>query len=435
MSETAVMRVARLRSPRALVAAIVVGLVAAALVVTPHRAEAAPAEGLACETSPTNTFDLRTYTGYIFMPDGNSVFMWSYGTAQGGFQTPGPTLCVEEGATVTVNLENTLAEPVSIAFPGMTDVQAGGQPAQPVIDGNGRVTSLVQPAPAKSGSTNGSVSYTFTADRPGTYLYTSGTDQAKQVQMGLYGALIVRPAGHANWAYDSVATEFTPGREYLHVLSEIDPALHLAVERRRTYDISSYRARYFLINGRAMPDTLAPNDAAWLPGQPYGGTVHVQPDDVALIRYLNAGMKTYPFHPHGDDQRVIARDGSPLISPSGDLSYEKFLIDVGPGQTWDALFEWTDVEHWDPVSNPVPVELPPLNDQLISGDTWFSESPYLGYQGELPVNVTSNNACGEYYHVAHSHALEQATNFGAAFGGMMTLIRIDPPAGCVSTAP
>ena len=41
-----------------------------------------------------------------------------------------------------------------------------------------------------------------------------------------------------------------------------------------------------------------------------------------------------------------------------------------------------------------------------------------------------NNQCGEYYHVAHSHALEQATNYGASFGGMMTLIRIDPPAGC-----
>jgi hypothetical protein len=64
-------------------------------------------------------------------------------------------------------------------------------------------------------------------------------------------------------------------------------------------------------------------------------------------------------------------------------------------------------------------------------ETWFSEDPYLGgAPGELPPGVVQNNQCGEYYHVAHSHALEQSTNYGASFGGMMTLIRIDPPAGC-----
>ncbi|MDQ1702977.1 MAG: hypothetical protein QOF57_2229, partial [Frankiaceae bacterium] len=76
--------------------------------------------------------------------------------------------------------------------------------------------------------------------------------------------------------------------------------------------------------------------------------------------------------------------------------------------------------------------LPPLTDQIVGPltDTWFSESPYLGDQGTLPTNLTSNNECGEYYHIAHSHALNQSTNYGASFGGMMTVFRIDPPAGC-----
>jgi hypothetical protein len=38
-------------------------------------------------------------------------------------------------------------------------------------------------------------------------------------------------------------------------------------------------------------------------------------------------------------------------------------------------------------------------------------------------------ACGEYYHVAHNHDLTQVTNYGATFGGMLTLIRVDPPGG------
>ncbi len=63
-------------------------------------------------------------------------------------------------------------------------------------------------------------------------------------------------------------------------------------------------------------------------------------------------------------------------------------------------------------------------------DTWFSQSPYLGEKNAVPTYITDNNQCGEYYHIAHSHALQQATNYGATFGGMMTLYRIDPPAGC-----
>ena len=95
--------------------------------------------------------------------------------------------------------------------------------------------------------------------------------------------------------------------------------------------------------------------------------------------------------------------------------------------------DWRDVEHWNALTNPIPTQIPAITDQLLVGtDTWFSESPYLGTKNALPTNITSNNECGEYYHIAHSHALEQATNYGATFGGMMTVFRIDPPAGCTA---
>lgn len=425
------------RRRAALVSALLVLL--ALLSLPGGSAQAVPSEGLQCETSPSNSFTLTATSGYILTPDGNSIFMWGYAGASGAFQLPGPTLCVNQGATVTVTLRNLLREPVSIAFPGQTGVQADGQPAQPVLSG-GRITSLVKPAAASGGT----VTYSFTASRPGTFLYESGTDVAKQVQMGLYGALVVRPvvAGtpQPGRAYASADTAFDPQHEYLHLLSEIDPVLHLAVERRRSFNLGAYAARYFLINGRSMPDTIAPNNAAWLPAQPYGSTIHIKPKDAshplpALIRYLNVSSATYPFHPHGNDQRVVGRDGNPLVTGSTDISFEKFLVDIGPGQTADTTLFWTDEEQWAPGTNEIPVDLPPLQDQIVTGDTWFSESPYLGHTGELPAGVTSSNECGEYYHVAHSHALQQATNFGAAFGGMMTLIRIDPPAGCPGATP
>ncbi|HET7398540.1 MAG TPA: hypothetical protein VFJ94_08450, partial [Intrasporangium sp.] len=129
---------------------------------------------------------------------------------------------------------------------------------------------------------------------------------------------------------------------------------------------------------------------------------------------------------------VVNKDGRPLQGAGGqDLAYLKYDIDVEPGQTVDVLMDWRDAEHWDPNTNPIPTELPAITDQLLVGtDTWFSESPYLGTKGTLPSNMTSLNECGEYYHVAHSHALQQATNYGATFGGMMTVFRIDPPNGC-----
>ena len=316
-------------------------------------------------------------------------------------------------------------------------MRADGNPAQPQLDPSGAMTSMVQPAAASDGS----VTYEFTAGSPGTYLYESGTDVNKQVQMGLYGALVVRPQGHPAQVNDRPDSKFDPGHEYVFLLSEIDPDLHLAVERGEPVDWKDFRARYFMINGRSMPDTLAPNHASWLKTQPYGALVHIQPYDAvsnpdpAVIRYLNAGSVNYPFHPHGSDERVVNKDGRALAGTGGeDLSFLKYDIDIDPGQSVDTLMDWRNQEEWDPVTNPIPTDLPKITEQLLVGpDTWFSESPYLGRKNPVPTNITGNNDCGEYYHVAHSHALQQATNYGATFGGMMTVFRIDPPAGCTTS--
>ncbi len=415
-----------------------VGLLAAVLALTAlvagPGASAATSEGLLCQTDPHNTFSVTARDGYASTPDGNSVYMWSYGMSTAKFQLPGPTLCVTSGQKVRVILHNTLDEDTSIVFPGQTSVLADGKPAQPQLTDTGSMSSMVQPAEASGGS----VTYEFTAGSPGTYLYESGTDVDKQVQMGMYGALVVRPAGHPDQVNDRPDSRFDPDHEYVFLLSEVDPDLHLAVEHHQPVDENSYTARYFMINGRSMPDTLAPNNASWLPTQPYGAMVHIKPYDAttnkypSVIRYLNAGTVSYPFHPHGSDERVVNKDGQSLQGTGGeDLSFLKYDIDVRPGQSIDALMDWRDVEQWKPTTNPIPTQLPAITDQLLVGtDTWFSESGYLGQKNALPTNITSNNECGEYYHVAHSHALQQATNYGATFGGMMTVFRIDPPAGC-----
>ena len=399
------------------------------------RAASLAESGLLCTTSssPNATFTLTATAGMIGMPDGNTIMNWSYTVGGSDFQFPGPYLCVNQGDTVTIVLNNSLPEATSIMFPGIEAMTANGAPAAPQFSA-GQLVSFVP-----SAASGGSMTYSFVASSPGTYLYESGTDVGKQVQMGLYGALVVRPTAGAACAYACPGTAFKPDTEYVMLLSEIDPALHQAVEFGQTYDVTTLHPRYWLINGRAFPDTIAPNNAPWLPAQPYSSLVHLTvTDDLvnptqppALVRYLNAGTRNHPFHPHGQNGRVIARDAGALTAGSGqDLSYETFSSTIASGQTWDEMYAFYDQEHFNASSNPVPVTIPQPQNLTFKGNaTYYSGSPYLGNKGQLPVGVASFNECGEFYMVWHSHALNEAANYDTGFGGMLTLERIDPLPG------
>jgi FtsP/CotA-like multicopper oxidase with cupredoxin domain len=327
-------------------------------------------------------------------------------------------------------------------------------------------------------------------------LYESGSDPQLQVQMGLFGALIVRPsvetvpgvrspititaadileipldgsgttnggahmtnaaasaaAAKAKCAYarvddparcDPLAIyDGDPRSENIVMLSEIDPGVHTFMEQNKANLGSlnwnsyprAYEAHYFMINGRSMPDTVAPNNAPWLPSQPYGAMAHVRPWELnanpldSMLRYVGVGQAGYDFHPHSNHEHVIAQDGA-LMKGSGaghDNTEEKFNIMVGPGSTVDATFRWTnEVGYDDTDGKRVPVTWPNgLN--LQEGDFW-SGSPYLGESGVLNPGILTKTQCGEYYHVAHNHDLTQVTNYGITFGGMLTLIKVEPP--------
>lgn len=406
-------------------------LLSAALALAPSSEAQSGSIGMVCSgTGPT--FHLETATGHITTPDGNSIFMWGFRPVGGRFQVPGPVLCVNEGDTVTVSLTNSLSEPASIVFPGQSGVHAE------MASGTGNPGLFT--LEANPGET---VRYRFVAREPGTYLYESGTNPEKQVQMGLYGVLVVRPSLGPEYAYDDPSTRFDPEREFLIVLSEIDPGFHRRVELGREPSLGAFDDDYWLVNGRSFPDTIADNGASWLPSQPYGALVRVEPYDPAtnpypaLIRYVNAGMVNHPFHPHGNHLRVIARDGRLLRGPGGeDTSFEDFTRTIGAGQTYDLLFRWDDVDPWVTGGAPVPVTIPGLQNLVFKdGATFYSGDPRLGLQGELPVGVTSYNECGELYFPWHSHALFEFTNFDEGFGGLATLLRVDPPGGCGAGPP
>jgi FtsP/CotA-like multicopper oxidase with cupredoxin domain len=367
---------------------------AAAVVMTPLLAVAAHA---AVPGIKGPAFDLIAKDGFISEPDGGSIYSWGYGcnTAPGGFlpapigttkgarctagkmQLPGPTLIVNQGDTVTVTLHNNLpaaAGNTSILFPGFEVTTSGG-------------AAGVLTQEAAHGST---VTYTFSASKPGTHSYYSGTQSDLQVEMGLYGALIVLPtlpggipAGYltpaglpvtchpvgptlpkgdpdyrnAAAAYNNPAACYE--REYLFQFSELDPRIHRQAEEQAlstaglacikptgcmVVETEPYHPAYFMINGRSMPDDMDPNYAAQYPLQPYNGNPHMHPGELVLLRVIGQGRTQHPFHEHGNHVRVLARDGNLLLAPAPSTSLAGpllFTTTTTPGQTLDGIFQWT----------------------------------------------------------------------------------------------
>lgn len=411
------------------------------------------------------SFAFTAKADHISTPDGGSVLFWGYANGNSRAQYPGPTLIVNQGDTVTITLKNKLNMPVSIVFPGQEGVTAVGG-----------TTGLLTQESSGINPTD-TVTYTFTATRAGTYLYHSGTRPELQVEMGLIGAIIVRPYAGADQAYNDPATQFD--HEYLFLLSEMDPRIHDLVEFQgvaaleSTDYLSDYFPNYWFINGRNAPDTMFAPYAKWLPTQPYNCMPMTHPGDRMLMRVIGAGRDLHPFHHHGNHARVIARDGRLLESDPGvsgpDLSYEVFTIQSVPGKTVDAIFQWTgkgmgwdiyghqedidneptgnfpgpeDIDHngngvFDPLPDlepneyapdhgkPFPVNLP--GDQELTFGGFWSGSPFLGSSEPLPPGEGGLNPNAGFAFMWHSHTEKEMTNYNIFPGGMMTMMIIDPP--------
>src|SRR3989441_653183 len=330
------------------------------------------------------TFNLTAQPAYISQPDGAMVYSWGYGCngAPSGYaaissgtfcnsmQVPGPTLIVTEGQAITVTLTNGLpasAGNTSILFPGLNVTASGG-----VV---GLLTQEAVPG--------GTVTYTFTAGTPGTRAYYSGTQGDLQVEMGLYGAIIVLPAAvpaacttglaasnltaEATWgesdfrlaaaAYDHPKSCYD--REYLFQFSEMDPNIHTQALAQVTARVGClagamgcslnvptepYRPAYFMINGRSMPDDMDPNYSVQYPHQPYNGNPHMHPGEQTLLRIIGQGRWQHPFHEHGNHVRILARDGNLILSASDQNSLAEpllFTTTTTPGLAMDGIFYWT----------------------------------------------------------------------------------------------
>jgi hypothetical protein len=329
--------------------------------------------------------------------------------------------------------------------------------------------------------------YIFDMEHPGTYMYHCHIEASEHIQMGMYGALVVYPsieslalAGikkscNGNWEYNGkpqthiskTATNRNfayndihsySDKEYIMLLSDIDTRWHDSVETGGSFNPVDYRPDFWLVNGRAFPDTLLPHplteatcsnkDISQLNYESY---VHVKTGEMFLLRMINIGYQVVPWHIHGWHFSVIGKDAdpSPFLKISEKLGLKGheglqrgFTSTIGSGETFDLLLEAED-------------KSPQYRNYIVNGQNHIPslckqlhkikniDPDAIANIPTEPVNINDINTvnyvdiCDEpsaindnffpQFYPMHNHDDYKVTNNGVYPGGQMTYIQTDAP--------
>lgn len=228
---------------------------------------------------------------------GKTVTAWGYNG-----QVPGPEIWLNEGDRVRVELTNKLPAPTTIHWHGI------GVPNE--MDG---VPGMTQD-PIEPGK---SFTYEFEAKPSGTFWYHSHNDSARQLDMGLSGAIVIK--GRTEPRYD---------RDYIQL---IDEWIRLPDGRNGWEGVGHAghnpgEYNWFTLNGKSFPATE---------------NMMVKQGDRVRVRLINAGYQAHPMHLHGKRMLVVAKDGAPLPAP-----YQADTVLVGSGERYDFEFLADDPGSW-----------------------------------------------------------------------------------------
>ena len=285
---------------------------------------------------------LRVGAANMTMANGKTVPVWGFGldqdknftTTEGRVSVPGPTLRVgADDNALIIHLMNNLSEPVSLNilgqsltnnsgpvwtnFPADTETWSGSRP-----EGNytARVRSFThETQPGQVGE------YRWESFRPGTFMLQSGTNPAKQVQMGMFLPVVKdvsQGSAYADVPYDA---------EVIVVFHEVDPVIQLAIAAGKYGAVPGaiigssvdYEPKYFLMNGMSYPDKGMLN---------INGTGPLFKGERLLIRFLNAGLETHVPTVLGLYMNQWSEDGNRLQYPRQEYGFE-----LAPGKTADVI--------------------------------------------------------------------------------------------------
>lgn len=417
---------------------------------------------------------------------------------------PAPLIWAEEGDHLYITLIN-LGMPTS----GLTDphtVHMHGAHVATQLDGFPE-TSFAVPIWTDLGALPPTMTYFFQPEHPGTQMYHCHVEASEHVQMGMYGALIVYPsvkslanagikqskngywklngkrqtqiprtATNRNFAYNDINTFFN--KEYVMLLSDIDSVWHEAVQNQTGFNAVNFKPDFWLVNGRAFPDTLLPHPQTPPAGSNpnltqinYESYVHVKTGQKFLLRMINMGYQVVPWHIHGWHFAIVGKDSnpSPLLKigaklecndshhcddhPDHDNQHDHdhnnaanihqflehgFTATIGSGETFDLLLSADDKR---PIYKQYIVNgqdgFPSLCSQMAAlPSTVIFDIPTEPVNCPTPNLVNYVNICNgtqgtdrffPQFYPAHNHDDYKVTNNGVYPGGQLIFIQTDAP--------
>lgn len=287
------------------------------------------------------SLNLNILAGNVTMIDDSQVYLFSYSTS-GQVEFPGATIVCQEGDDLTITLTNQLN--TTAAF---------------VIGGT---------AVSQSVAAGASVTFSFAAPPPGSYLYYDDQNNGVNRVMGLHGALIVMPAGVTNQSFPGGPTFV---RQYKWILANVDPLWCQAVQSNGDdyvsdpgLNVASFQPRYFLINGQSFARSEnSDTELMGLVGEP------------ALVRILNAGMATHSPHFHGNHVEIVSINHQNFAANRK----RKDIVSMFPLDTRDVIF---------------PFDNPP--------DAWPPAVGEQGYPMHCHSEMSQTAAGGMYPHGMHT---------------------------------
>ncbi|MEE9613960.1 MAG: multicopper oxidase domain-containing protein [Thermodesulfobacteriota bacterium] len=244
---------------------------------------------------PVREFTMVVGNLSVEIAPGVKVMTWGFGLEGEELSVPGPEIRVDEGDFVRVYFKNTHVMPHTIHFHGLN--------APFHSDG---VPGLSQ----KNVMGNEVFVYEFVARRPGTHAYHCHYQTLSHLDMGMYGAFIVKPKDE----------KYETDRDIVWFLDEWS-----VIEEGEWYDLpmagTNGKYNYFTINSVSWGDL----------GAAIGG---LKLGEKVRVRMINMGYKNHSMHIHGHKTSVTHYDGYAVKDPH-------FIdtIPIAPGQRIDFIFE------------------------------------------------------------------------------------------------
>jgi hypothetical protein len=107
------------------------------------------------------------------------------------------------------------------------------------------------------------------------------------------------------------------------------------------YNLANWNKAYMPADIDAEGDLMANAGNEHLKYQPLSSLINCNAGESVLLRFSNLGFKEPAMTMAGITMRVVGRDATPMTGRynNSDTSYETNTISVGPGESFDVIFD------------------------------------------------------------------------------------------------